>query len=569
MLLATSVFALLRPAQPYAQVTELRGEVSESAILNDQQRKTRQLSIAQDQTAQAGATTQSTAPTPAYQPASPGAVQNDDMAPATGSIFDSPEATDDPFADTPAPVPPRRPSSATQGAADQEETAETQAAQTQAAQTQAAAATTATTDDEDTAETDQDPINSRAVTIDSADRQQLDPGAERVEAIEGRDRRAEDDPFAATGIKLGSFVIRPTLEQGLRASSNADSSSEGKPALLSETTLRFNAISDWRENSATVDGYGTFLKTISGDEVEEARGRVEGTLNVDFDNDLRAIARLGYEAAPESASSPVVIEGTVEQPVRQTLDGSLAVEKDAGKMRFALTGAVEHDIYGDAKLSTGGTLSQKDRDSTLYTATLRTGYEISPAITPFSEVEIGRRVYDLRVDSNGFERSSTRLGVRAGAELDLGEKLAGEFSAGWLREAIDDDRLRAISGATVNADLRWSPERGTTIGLTGQTIVEGTTTANESGTILYSGRLTAEREIRANLTGNAALGVAWRDYIGSDGHDLTLSAEAGLTWWLNRYAGLTTRARTEKQTSNLEGRDYTAHSIFVGVTLQP
>ncbi|RWB27952.1 MAG: hypothetical protein EOQ42_23395 [Mesorhizobium sp.] len=561
LLLATSVFALLRPAQPYAQVTELRGEVSESAILDDQQRKTRQLSLAsaEDQTAQADATTQSTAPAPTYQPTSPGAVQDDETAPATGSIFDPPEATDDPFADTPAPVPTRRPSSATQGAADQDE----------AAETQATAATAVTTNDTETGETDQDATNRRAVTIDSADRQQLDPGAERAEAIEGRDKRAEDDPFAATGIKLGSFVIRPTLEQGLTASSNADSSSEGKPALLSETTLRFNAISHWRENSAVIDGYGTFLKTISGDEVQEARGRVDGTLNVDLDNDLRAIAKLGYEAAPESASSPVVIEGTVEQPVRQTIDGSLALEKDAGKMRFALTGAVEHDIYGDAKLSTGGTLSQKDRDSTLYTATLRTGYEISPAITPFTEVEIGRRVYDLRVDTNGFERSSTRLGVRAGAELDLGEKLAGEFSAGWLREAIDDDRLPAISGATVNADLRWSPERGTTIGLTGQTIVEGTTAANESGDILYSGRLTGEREIRANLIGNAALGVAWRDYIGSDGHDLTLSAEAGLTWWLNRYAGLTTRARTEKQTSNLEGRDYTAHSIFVGVTLQP
>lgn len=561
MLLATSAFALLRPAQPYAQVTELRGEVSESAILDDQQRKTRQLSLAsaEDQTAQADATTQSTAPAPTYQPTSPGAVQDDETAPATGSIFDPPEATDDPFADTPAPVPTRRPSSATQGAADQDE----------AAETQATAATAVTTNDTETGETDQDATNRRAVTIDSADRQQLDPGAERAEAIEGRDKRAEDDPFAATGIKLGSFVIRPTLEQGLTASSNADSSSEGKPALLSETTLRFNAISHWRENSAVIDGYGTFLKTISGDEVQEARGRVDGTLNVDLDNDLRAIAKLGYEAAPESASSPVVIEGTVEQPVRQTIDGSLALEKDAGKMRFALTGAVEHDIYGDAKLSTGGTLSQKDRDSTLYTATLRTGYEISPAITPFTEVEIGRRVYDLRVDTNGFERSSTRLGVRAGAELDLGEKLAGEFSAGWLREAIDDDRLPAISGATVNADLRWSPERGTTIGLTGQTIVEGTTAANESGDILYSGRLTGEREIRANLIGNAALGVAWRDYIGSDGHDLTLSAEAGLTWWLNRYAGLTTRARTEKQTSNLEGRDYTAHSIFVGVTLQP
>ncbi|MEI8702703.1 MAG: hypothetical protein EOR99_09610 [Mesorhizobium sp.] len=551
LLLATSVFALLRPAQPYAQVTELRGEVSESAILAG----------AQDQTAQASATTQSDAPAPTYQPASPGAVLDDDTAPATGSIFDPPEATDDPFAETPAPVPPRRPSSERQRTADQDEA--------EAAKAEATAATAATMDDTDTAGTDQDATNRRAVTIDSADRQELDPGAERTEAIEGRDRKAEDDPFAATGIKLGSFVIRPTLEQGLTASSNADSSADGKPALLSETTLRFNAVSDWRENSAVIDGYGTFLKTISGDEIQELRGRVDGTLNVDLDNDLRAIAKLGYEAAPESASSPVVVEGTIEQPVRQTIDGSLAVEKDAGKMRFALTGAVEHDIYGDAKLSTGGTVSQKDRDSTLYTATLRTGYEISPAITPFTEVEVGRRVYDLRVDTNGFERSSTLLGIRAGAELDLGEKLAGEFSAGWLREAIDDDRLPAISGATVNADLRWSPERGTTIGLIGQTTVEGTTTPDESGDILYSGLLTGEREIRANLIGNAALGVGWRDYIGSDGHDLTLSAEAGLTWWLNRYAGLTTRARTEKQTSNLEGRDYTAHSIFVGVTLQP
>lgn len=551
MLLATSVFALLRPAQPYAQVTELRGEVSESAILAG----------AQDQTAQAGAATQGDAPAPTYQPASPGASEDDDTAPTTGSIFDPPEATDDPFAETPAPVPPPRPSSATQRTADQDEA--------EAAEAEAAAATAATTNDMDTAGTDQDATNRRAVTIDSADRQELDPGAERAEAIEGRERRIEDDPFAATGIKLGSFVIRPTLEQGLTASSNADSSADGEPALLSETTLRFNAVSDWRENSAVIDGYGTFLKTISGDEIQELRGRVDGTLNVDLDNDLRAIAKLGYEAAPESASSPVVVEGTIEQPVRQTFDGSLAVEKDAGKMRFALTGAVERDIYGDAKLSTGGTVSQKARDSTLYTATLRTGYEISPAITPFTEVEIGRRVYDLRVDPNGFERSSTRLGVRAGAELDLGEKLAGEFSAGWLREAIDDDQLPAISGATVNADLKWSPERGTTIGLTGQTTVEGTTTPDESGDILYSGRLTGEREIRANLTGNAALGVDWRDYIGSDGHDLTLSAEAGLTWWLNRYAGLTTRARTEKQTSNLEGRDYTAHSIFVGVTLQP
>jgi hypothetical protein len=577
LLLAASVLALLRPTPLHAQETDLRGEVSESAILSDQQRKVRQMSRAgsQDQNAPANTAAADNAPADTYLPASPGAVPDDNDT--TGSIFDQPAATDDPYADNPVPAKLRRPSTARQRTDDANKAKDkagakkdkTKAADKKKAKQQTdATASTATTDETGSIDADQDGTNRRAVTIDSLDRQKLDPGAERSQSIEGQTKKAEDDPFAATGIKVGTFVFRPTLEQGLTESSNADSSNGGKPALLSETALRFSAASEWRENSATVDGYGIFRKTISGDEVSDAQGRIEGQLNVDLDKELRAIAKLGYEAVPESASSPVVIVGTASQPVRQTIDGSLGVEKDVGKMRFALTGAAEHDIYGDAKLSMGGTLSQKDRDSTLYTATLRTGYEISPAITPFTEVEVGRRLYDMRVDTSGYERSSTRLGVRAGTELDKGDKDSGELSAGWLREALDDDRLPAIAGATVNADLKWSPERGTTIGLTGRTTVEGTTTAGERGDLLSSGRLTGERQIRANLTGNAALGADWRDYMGSDGHDLVLSAEAGLTWWLNRYAGLTTRVRTENQASNLPGRDYTANSIFLGLKLQ-
>ncbi len=577
MLLATSMFALLRPTALHAQETELRGEVSESAILSDQQRKARQLALAAQGRAPTNAA-QDNAPARTYLPASAGAVPDDTEtgdATATGSVFDPPEAADDTSADTPAPPKPRRRSStAAQNAADQAKEKATDKSKKKkkkstAADTDTTASTTAsTTDATDGADTDEETANRRALTIDSADKQKLDPGAERTDAIEGQKKKPEDDPFAATGVKWGSFVIRPTIEQGLTATSNGDSSNAGKSALLSETALRFSAASDWRENSATIDGYGLFRETVSGYPVHNEQGRIEGQLNVDLDNELRAIAKLGYEAVPESASAPDAIAGVSKQPLRQTVDGSLAVEKDVGKMQYTLTGAISHDFYGDAKLSNGTSLSQKDRDSTLYTATLRTGYEISPAITPFTEIEVGRRAYDQRIDNEGFERSSTRLGARAGVALDMGEKLSGEFSAGWLREAIDDKNLDAISGATVNADLKWSPERGTMIGLTGKTTVEPTTTSGESGDILYSGRLTGERQIRANLTGNAALGLDWRDYIGIDGHDMTLSAEAGLTWWLNRYAGLTTRVRTEKLTSNLPGRDYTANSIFIGVKVQ-
>lgn len=574
MLLATSILALLRPAPLHAQETELRGEVSESAILSDQQRKARNLVLAQQAAADAAA--QDDAPARTYLPASAGAVPDDkDAANSTTSVFDPPQASDDTSADTPAPPKPRRTSTARQNAADKakDKAADKSKAKkrTKAATdptTTATTATTATTDDTDSSAADKEAANRRALTIDSVDRQKLDAGAERTAAIEGRNKKPEDDPFSATGVKWGSFVIRPTIEQGLTATTNGDSSSAGTSALLSETALRFTAASDWRENSATIDGYGIFRETVSGYPVHDAQGRIEGQLNVDLDKELRAIAKLGYEAVPESASSPDAIAGVSTQPLRQTIDGSIGVEKAVGKMQYTLTGAITHDFYGDAKLSDGTSLSQKDQDNTLYTATLRTGYEISPALTPFTEIEVGRRAYDQRIDNEGFERSSTRLGARAGLQLDMGEKLSGEFSAGWLREAIDDKNLEAISGATVNADLKWSPQRGTTIGLTGKTTVETTTTSGESGDILYSGRLTGERVIRSNLTANAALGLDWRDYVGIDGHDRILSAEAGLTWWLNRYAGLTSRLRTEKLTSNLPGRDYTANSIYLGVKVQ-
>jgi hypothetical protein len=544
LLLAASALLPISTVSVPAQNLELRGEVSESAILSDQRAKTREMAQAQAQ----GTTSTSGLPSAVYRPSS-ATGDGADAGLATGSIFATQQSTDAFSDDEPMPLR-RRPATA------------------------ASEAEQATGNETSTARQEDDslknlPANSRATTVDAEDEIRLNPRAERTGAIEAATRdRQETDPFAPTGIRIGSFTLRPSVEQGITSTSNADSSNGGRPATLSETALRLNATSDWSTNSASIDGYVLLRKTLSGDEVEDARGRLDTNLDIDLDNEWRAVGKLGYEAAPESASSPVVISGTTSEPLRQTIDGSLGIEKDVGKARIGLTGAVERDTYGDAELSMGGLLSQKDRNSTLYTATLRTGYEVSPALTPFLEFEAGRRLYDERIDTGGFERSANRLGTRAGLEFDLGEKLAGEFSAGWLRESFDDNRLAPISAATVNADLRWSPERGTTIGLRGTTAVEGTTTPGEGGSILYSGRLSAERQIRANLTATALLGLDWRDYSGSDGHDLIFSAEAGLTWWLNRYAGITTRARHETLSSNLPGRDARTNSIYVGLTLR-
>ena len=110
--------------------------------------------------------------------------------------------------------------------------------------------------------------------------------------------------------------------------------------------------------------------------------------------------------------------------------------------------------------------------------------------------------------------------------------------------------------------------RGTTVGLTCATAVEGATDICESGSIFYAGNLSVMREMRANLTGTAELGAGWRDYLGCTCYDLVLSGELGLTWWMNRGAGLTGRLRHEELKSNVPDRDASTSSVFVGLKLQ-
>lgn len=558
LLLATGAAALAYAQAAHAQQTgALRGPVSEAEM-----RSELFAGMAKTKDPKATAKEDAGIPAPTYQPASAGAAPDEPTSQGGASIF-AEKAEPDAFGDVPPPEP--SPSRAPSTARARSEQARAEAAKPP----QSAAERLATEKDVKDEGRDEEPTGTvRTGTVDSEVDLAVDPGAERAAAIEAIDRTEEENPYSPLGLRLGTFLVTPTLETGLTWTSNANYSAARSPALLSETTLRLNAVSDWSRHSATVDAYGTFRKSLSGERIDDKKAGIDANLRLDLIDDYRALASFGYAIGPEAASSPVTIVGTVGRPIRQTLTGSAGVEKDLGKFRFALTARAERDIYGDAELSAGGTLSQKERNTTLATVALRGGYAISPALTPFAEIEVGRRAYDEKVDSSGYERSTKRLAARAGVELDLGEKLTGEVSAGWVEERFDDSRLTPISGASVDANLAWSPLRGTVVNLTGSTTVEGATTAGESGSILYSGGVAVQHQLRANLTGNLAFGAAYRDYVGIDGHDMTLSAEVGMTWWLNRYAGITGRARHETQTSSIAGRGYTADSVFLGLKLQ-
>jgi hypothetical protein len=555
-LLCACATAALLPAGARAQDagSVLRGEVSEGDV-NDELLPLAQQKTALDDQKVKEPKQEEGIPAPAFRPASQGATADEDAEAG-------PVRKKSIFTDEEAPPPVGRPRTAQQR--EQERKKALEPAESASTRLAKARQERDPVEEEDTTTTG----TVRAGTIDSETELQTKPDSEREEAIEGLDKEAEVNPYAPVGMRLGTFTVYPSVESGVTWTSNANSSSTGQPATLSETTLRLNAISEWGGDRTSIESFTNYRKTISGEEIEETRAGIRADLERELGGEWKALASLGYEFGPESASSPTAVEGTLEQPIKHTFDGSLGVERDVGKLQLRLTGNVEREMFGDAELSTGGSISQADQNNTLGTVVMRTGYEISPALTPFVELEYGQRVYDEELDSSGFARSSTRTGARGGLEVDLGEKFKGELSAGWIDEDLDDERLASISGPTLAAALDWSPVRGTIVGLDAETIVEGSTTAGESGSLLHSARVSVSREMRANLTADLAFGGSLRDYTGSDGRDTIWNAEAGLTWWLNRYVGLTGRARHEQLTSNLPDRDYETNSVFVGLKLQ-
>jgi hypothetical protein len=390
----------------------------------------------------------------------------------------------------------------------------------------------------------------------------------REAAIDGRSRRREENPYAAPGISAGAFTVRPTLETGIRWTSNSDSSSTGNPAFLSETSLRLRAESDWSQHQLNLEATGSWLKSISGAETDEPRAGLAAEFEIDVSKDTLLSGGVGWNHSIEAASAPAAVTGALSRATLDRLTATLAASHDLGIIGVRARLNAERSSYGDVIDSTGATVSQDDRNNTYAGLTLRASYEISPALSPFVEGEVGRRIYDNQTDSFGLERAATRLAVRTGVEANFSEKLRGDLALGYLVENIDDPALEDISGLSLAGTMNWSPMRGTNVALTASTTVEGSSTVASAGSLLHGLNLSMTKRVRENLDLSANAGVRLRDYSGPNPNELTFAAGAGFTYWFNRYVGWTSRLAHETVTSSDPTRESQTNSVFVGMTFR-
>lgn len=384
-----------------------------------------------------------------------------------------------------------------------------------------------------------------------------------------RRRAAESASTAETpGIPLGTFVLRPSVTQSINTETTKDGDTRQRRAFL-ETDAAATLTSDWGRHQLSVTSEGAWQRNISGEGEEQPSFKINGDLRLDLPQETVAHLTAGYNFYREDTDDPDAVANATQQSDVQEFSAGASVERDFGILRGTTALALTRSIYSDATLASGATVALSDRNQTTGTLRGRVGYELSPALIPFIEATIGRTLYDETRDSAGYERSGHSYGVKAGVEVDLGEKLKGEVGIGYAMADFEDNRLSSIDTATLDASLLWSPIRGTDVNLDLQTSIQPTTTAGESGYVSHALTTTVTHQLRDNLVGTMIGGVVWRDYPTDStiNDELVYTAATGLTWNINRYLDLTSTLGYEL-TTRKEGTDSQQWRAGVGLKLK-
>jgi len=351
------------------------------------------------------------------------------------------------------------------------------------------------------------------------------------------------DRNAAAGMRLGTFVLRPAVSQSVNTESTRTkgSGATNEQRSFLETGVRGTLESDWSRHSLRITGDGRWQKNIGGTGETEPTARIDADLQLDIGRDTTGHITTGYRFSREDNTDPNAIAGAdVQSGVHQYSSGA-SIERDFGLLRGLAAVNVDRATYSAAKLADGTTLNLTDRNETTAGGRVRVGYELSPVLIPFLEAHAARSFYDQQRDSSGYARSSNTFGGKAGVEVDLGEKLRGEFGIGYEKVVYEDSRLADIGTVTADGNVTWSPQRGTDVNLGLQTAVEDSTTPGLSGSIAYTLSGGVTHELRDDILARLTASTTLRDYPTNSGieDDTSYAAGVGLTWGINRYLDLT------------------------------
>jgi hypothetical protein len=384
-----------------------------------------------------------------------------------------------------------------------------------------------------------------------------------------RRRPVEDDPYASLGIRLGGLTLFPMVGQAIGYDSNPNRTEAGRGSFVSQTEAELRIQTDWSRHEMTGSLRGAYNEypDAPGASRPEGAGRVGLRLDVTRDTQVNLDGR--FQIDTQRQFSPDLNTAVQSRPVVFSEGASVGVTQRFNRLVASLQGTIDRSDFEDARSLTGTVIDQSDRNFTQYGVRGRLGYELKPGLVPFVEALGDTRVYDRRIDSAGFRRSSDGVGGRAGTTFELTRLITGEVGVGAVHRFYEDARLGELTSPLVDASIVWAPTPLTTVRAIASATVDETTVPSANGVRVLKGGVEVAHALRRNLTVTAGLTAVDYDYSGVGIHEQSLGATLRAEYKLTRSVAVRASYAYERLDSSLPGSDYTANVFLLGMRFQP
>jgi hypothetical protein len=379
-----------------------------------------------------------------------------------------------------------------------------------------------------------------------------------------------------TGLRIGNWIVHPTLGAGVMFDDNIHRSSRNKSADLKavfEPELRFrNFASPSREESARLGagpqpvhiegGIGGRLTSyLHNDEHDFVGGwgELKGGLHFDRATTLSFGLSTRYEQVeqldlgePDAAAGPV--------PYHQNR-ASIGITRDIGRFRATLSATFDSRDYRDIRARNGTLLDQDFRDTTIWSGQLETGYRFSPGYEATSRLRVLRQT-GKPID--GRDRDATGYEALVGLTFETTPLWKWHLLAGYGVRDFDDPGRSLGTALLFDAGVRWLPTQRMQVTLAARRSLADGFGMDSDGRVETGATVRIDYDVWNNLLMFAEARYVWSETLGTARADELLGGRIGLEYYLSRNWLLTASYEHLRNASSEAAFDMSRNRVLLG-----
>jgi len=395
-----------------------------------------------------------------------------------------------------------------------------------------------------------------------------------VKSNQAKIQSESNESYAALGVRVGAFMIYPTLESANDWNDNIYSSQNNERSdFIFHVKPGLKIKSNWSRHSLNLSAGSDdmFYKNHS----KEDKNNYFADINGRFDvlKDSFATAKLYYQHNAEDRGSPNPIASVSVKPLENdTLGGKVGYEHKINRIRANVSNDIQYKKYIDGVDAFNKPVLNSQRTRMVNTSEARLGYELFSGYEAYVKGSYNFVDYKKRFISQGnLDRSSKGYIAATGLAFDISHTMVGDAYVGYANQNYKDPRLKSVKGITGGLTLTWLPTQLTTVKAGVDRSIQETTQVGLSGFFSTVVTASVDHELMRNLLLNAHASYTNNDYIGTNPlnrkEDL-YSAGFKVKYLLSRYLYLQSGYDYKTRAVNIDGSDYNINNAYFNIGTQ-